>query len=153
MTTEYSGGVNRIFMVNSAVLPAEDIQTERYYIFIKNNAAANLSTTGISSSTISTSSTSYLSITATITPKDTLSNNLETNQKLLVSNISPATVMKDESLVAIFPFKIEELSTTLLFSGAVLKEKPNTVMYTDIKIDDHTIKLILNNRSAGSIIT
>ncbi|KAG9289630.1 hypothetical protein G9A89_014365 [Geosiphon pyriformis] len=38
MTTEYSGGVNGIFMVNDAMSPAEDIQAKRYYIFIKNGS-------------------------------------------------------------------------------------------------------------------
>ncbi|KAG9299798.1 hypothetical protein G9A89_013158 [Geosiphon pyriformis] len=39
--------------------------------------------------------------------------------------------MEDKSLDAIFPFKLEELSTMPLFNGAVLKEKPITIMYTD----------------------
>ncbi|KAG9288443.1 hypothetical protein G9A89_015649 [Geosiphon pyriformis] len=35
ITTEYGGGVNEIFMVNGAMSPVEDMQTKRYYIFIK----------------------------------------------------------------------------------------------------------------------
>ncbi|KAG9303939.1 hypothetical protein G9A89_005849 [Geosiphon pyriformis] len=75
------------------------------------------------------------------------------NWKQPLTNILPATVMENESLVAIFPFKIEEPTETLLFSGAALEEKPITVMYTDAKIDGQSIKLILDNRSANSIIT
>ncbi|KAG9306232.1 hypothetical protein G9A89_016136 [Geosiphon pyriformis] len=40
MTIEYGGGVNGIFMVNGAVLRAEDTQAERYYIFIKKSKMA-----------------------------------------------------------------------------------------------------------------
>ncbi|KAG9299712.1 hypothetical protein G9A89_013072 [Geosiphon pyriformis] len=73
--------------------------------------------------------------------------------KQSLTNIPPATVIEDESLAAIFLFKIEELTETPLFSGAVLKKKPITVMYTDAKIDGQSIKLILDSGSAGSIIT
>ncbi|KAG9297630.1 hypothetical protein G9A89_011145 [Geosiphon pyriformis] len=59
----------------------------------------------------------------------------------------------NKSLGAIFLFKLEEPSATLLFSEATLKEKPITTMYTDVKVDGYFIKLILNSRSAGSIIT
>ncbi|KAG9287264.1 hypothetical protein G9A89_008894 [Geosiphon pyriformis] len=85
--------------------------------------------------------------------KDASSNNLETNQKLLISNILPATITEDKSLAAIFPFKIKELSATSLFNRAVFEKKPITAMYTDTKVDGHAIKLILNSGSIGSIIT
>ncbi|KAG9284539.1 hypothetical protein G9A89_014143 [Geosiphon pyriformis] len=89
-----------------------------------------------------------------VTTEDAQLNNLETNQQpTLISNIPPATITKNESLDTIFPFKLEELSTTLLFSGAVLEEKPIMTMYTDAKVDDHSIKLILDSGSASSIIT
>ncbi|KAG9301624.1 hypothetical protein G9A89_016694 [Geosiphon pyriformis] len=68
-------------------------------------------------------------------------------------NIPPATVTNDELLAAIFSFELEELLSTPLFSGAMLEEKPITTMYTNAKMNGHFIKLILNNRSAGSIIT
>ncbi|KAG9295792.1 hypothetical protein G9A89_009021 [Geosiphon pyriformis] len=74
-------------------------------------------------------------------------------QKQSLINILPATVMKDESLVAIFPFKIEKLTETSLFSGAALEEKLIMAMYTDAKINSQFIKLILDSGSAGSIIT
>ncbi|KAG9286513.1 hypothetical protein G9A89_014679 [Geosiphon pyriformis] len=95
----------------------------------------------------------YLSLL--VTPKDTSPSNQEPTQKqqTCTSNIPPATVTNDESLNAIFLFKLEELSTMPLFSGAALKEKPITTMYTDAKINGHLIKLILDSGSAGSIIT
>ncbi|KAG9303534.1 hypothetical protein G9A89_018430 [Geosiphon pyriformis] len=73
-------------------------------------------------------------------------------QKSLISNILPATITEDKSLAAIFSFKIEDPTSTPLFSRAVLEKKPITAMYTDAKIDGHSIKLILDSRSAGSII-
>ncbi|KAG9306335.1 hypothetical protein G9A89_018218 [Geosiphon pyriformis] len=89
-----------------------------------------------------------------IIDENTQPNNLETNQQpTLTSNIPPAIITENKSLDAIFPFKLEELLTTPLFSGAALKEKPITVMYTDAKVDGHFIKLILNSGLAGSIIT
>ncbi|KAG9298271.1 hypothetical protein G9A89_002759 [Geosiphon pyriformis] len=97
-------------------------------------------------------SQNYLSLL--VTPEDAPSNNLEHNQKQpLTSNIPPATISNDKSLAAIFPFKLEETTSILLFSGAALDTKLITAMYTDMKVDGHTIKLILDSRSAGSIIT
>ncbi|KAG9300583.1 hypothetical protein G9A89_000764, partial [Geosiphon pyriformis] len=86
----------------------------------------------------------YLSLL--VIPENATSNNIETNQtQTLTSNISPATVTNNKSLAAIFSFKLEELSSTFLFSGAVLKEKPITTMYTNAKVDGHSIKFILDN--------
>ncbi|KAG9297339.1 hypothetical protein G9A89_004001 [Geosiphon pyriformis] len=94
----------------------------------------------------------YLSLL--VNPEDTQSNNLKTNQQpTLTNNILPATITKNKSLNAIFLFELEKPSAILLFSGATLEEKPITTMYTDAKIDGYSIKLILNSRSAGSIIT
>ncbi|KAG9289115.1 hypothetical protein G9A89_022424 [Geosiphon pyriformis] len=94
----------------------------------------------------------YLSLL--VTPENTQPNKPETNQQsTLTSNIPPAIITKNELLDVIFLFELEELSTMLLFSGAVLEEKPITTMYTDAKVDGHSIKLILNSRSIGSIIT
>ncbi|KAG9285493.1 hypothetical protein G9A89_021824 [Geosiphon pyriformis] len=75
------------------------------------------------------------------------------NNKPLTNNILSATITENESLDAIFPFELEEPSDTPLFSGAALEEKPIMAMYTDAKVDDHSIKLILDSGSAGSIIT
>ncbi|KAG9296555.1 hypothetical protein G9A89_015147 [Geosiphon pyriformis] len=69
------------------------------------------------------------------------------------NNIPPATITENESLNAIFLFEFEEPSDTPLFSGAALEEKPITAIYTDDKINGHSIKLILDSGSAGSIIT
>ncbi|KAG9307076.1 hypothetical protein G9A89_016904 [Geosiphon pyriformis] len=60
---------------------------------------------------------------------------LADNRKQLLINILPATVTEDESLAVIFPFEIEKLTETPLFSRATLKEKPIMAMYTDAKID------------------
>ncbi|KAG9287552.1 hypothetical protein G9A89_019613 [Geosiphon pyriformis] len=97
-------------------------------------------------------SQNYLSLL--VTPEDTQPNYLENNQQLpLTSNISPATVTKNKTLTAIFPFELEETVNSLLFSGTARKKKLITAMYTDAKIDEHFIKLILDNESTGSIIT
>ncbi|KAG9303802.1 hypothetical protein G9A89_018699 [Geosiphon pyriformis] len=97
-------------------------------------------------------SQNYLSLL--VTSEDTQSNNPETNQHpTLTSNISPATISENKLLNTIFLFELEKLSTISLFSGAALEEKSITAMYTDAKVDGHSIKLILDNGSAGSIIT
>ncbi|KAG9286818.1 hypothetical protein G9A89_012368 [Geosiphon pyriformis] len=62
-------------------------------------------------------------------------------------------VTENKSLAVIFSFKLEETINPPLFSRATLEEKPITVMYTDVKVDSHSIKLILDSGSAGSIIT
>ncbi|KAG9302595.1 hypothetical protein G9A89_007299 [Geosiphon pyriformis] len=94
----------------------------------------------------------YLSLL--VTTEDTQPNNLETNQQpILTSNILPATITENKSLDTIFPFKLKELLTMLLFSEAALEEKSIMAMYTDVKVDGHSIKLILDSELAGSIIT
>ncbi|KAG9298255.1 hypothetical protein G9A89_002743 [Geosiphon pyriformis] len=94
----------------------------------------------------------YLSLL--IAPENTQPNNSETNQQATpTSNILPATIMEDESLDTIFLFELKELLIMPLFSRAAFEEKPITTMYTDAKVDGHLIKLILDSRSAGSIIT
>ncbi|KAG9297006.1 hypothetical protein G9A89_008592 [Geosiphon pyriformis] len=85
---------------------------------------------------------------------DTQPNNLESNQyPTLTSNILLTTITENKSLDTIFPFELEELSIMPLFSGAALEKKPITAMYTDAKVDGHFIKLILDSKLAGSIIT
>ncbi|KAG9297717.1 hypothetical protein G9A89_011232 [Geosiphon pyriformis] len=94
-------------------------------------------------------SQNYLSLL--VTPENTQPNNPETNQhQILTSNILPATITENKLLNAIFPFELKEPSTMLLFSGAALKKKPITAMYTDAKVDGHFIKLILNINCAAS---
>ncbi|KAG9292012.1 hypothetical protein G9A89_017911 [Geosiphon pyriformis] len=94
----------------------------------------------------------YLSLL--VTPEDVSTNNLAFAQKQpLTSNILPATITKDESLAAIFSFKFKETTAMPLFSGVTLEAKPITAMYTDIKVEGQSIKLILDSGLAGSIIT
>ncbi|KAG9306882.1 hypothetical protein G9A89_002551 [Geosiphon pyriformis] len=76
-----------------------------------------------------------------------------TQKQPFTSNIPPATITEDKSLAAIFLFEFEETAATPLFSGAALKAKPITAMYTDAKVEGQSIKLILDSSSAGSIIT
>ncbi|KAG9285328.1 hypothetical protein G9A89_010803 [Geosiphon pyriformis] len=89
-----------------------------------------------------------------IITKDTITTNSGSNQQqTLTNNIPPATVTNNKLLAAIFPFDLEETIEIPLFSGVALEEKPIITMYMDGKIDSHAIKLILNSRLAGSIIT
>ncbi|KAG9296030.1 hypothetical protein G9A89_011882 [Geosiphon pyriformis] len=61
--------------------------------------------------------------------------------------------MEDKLLAVIFFFESEKPLTTPLFSRTTLKEKSITTMYTNAKVDGHTIKFIFNSGLAGSIIT
>ncbi|KAG9296950.1 hypothetical protein G9A89_003664 [Geosiphon pyriformis] len=61
----------------------------------------------------------------------------------------PAMITEDKTLAAIFPFKFEETTPVLLFSRAALEKKPITAMYTDAKVDGHSIKLILDSDQLG----
>ncbi|KAG9293005.1 hypothetical protein G9A89_016367 [Geosiphon pyriformis] len=141
-----------------------------------NDTTANLLTTNISSFNLSTGNTCNLSATATIyllttnletryaqnlnfqhylsllvTPEDALLNNQKLNQnKLLTSNIPPATITNDKLLAAIFLFEFEKLSFTPLFSGVMLEEKLITTMYTNAKVDGHPIKFILDNHQVDN---
>ncbi|KAG9307376.1 hypothetical protein G9A89_017205 [Geosiphon pyriformis] len=98
-------------------------------------------------------SQNYLSLL--VTPEDASPSNQKPTQKQQThtSNIPPATVTNNELLDTIFPFKLEKPLTMPLFSRAALEKKPITAMYTDVKIDGHHIKLILDSGSADSIIT
>ncbi|KAG9289635.1 hypothetical protein G9A89_014370 [Geosiphon pyriformis] len=69
------------------------------------------------------------------------------------SNIPPATIIKDTTLAMIFPFDIDNLNTHSLFSGAAInQDKPIMALYTNARVREINIKLILNSRLAGSII-
>ncbi|KAG9299790.1 hypothetical protein G9A89_013150 [Geosiphon pyriformis] len=97
-------------------------------------------------------SQNYLSLL--IIPEDAQRNNPETNQyPTLTNNILPVTITENKLLDTIFLFELEEPSIMPLFSKATLEKKLITAMYTNAKVDDHSIKLILNSGSAGSIIT
>ncbi|KAG9285853.1 hypothetical protein G9A89_013278 [Geosiphon pyriformis] len=142
------------------------------------DAAVILSTTSISNANLLTDSTSNLSATATTYLPAAVSGNISAPTNLnttteLTSKQNPkaeidptkleivnsklfkstATITENESLDTIFLFELEKPSTMLLFSGVALKEKPITAMYTNAKVDGHSIKLIIDSRLAGSIIT
>ncbi|KAG9291137.1 hypothetical protein G9A89_013009 [Geosiphon pyriformis] len=86
----------------------------------------------------------YLSLL--VTPEDTtFSNPGIEQQQPPTNNILPATITKNKFLDAIFSFELKKPLNTLLFSEAALEEKPITTMYTDVKVNDHFIKLILNS--------
>ncbi|KAG9298734.1 hypothetical protein G9A89_012802 [Geosiphon pyriformis] len=88
-----------------------------------------------------------------MTSKDTTSSNQGIKQQQpLINNIPPATITENEFLDAIFPFELKEPSDMPLFSRAALEEKLIMAMYTDAKVNGHSIKLILDSGSAGSII-
>ncbi|KAG9288380.1 hypothetical protein G9A89_021411 [Geosiphon pyriformis] len=81
-----------------------------------------------------------------VTSENATSNNQGIEQQQpLTNNILFATITKNESLDTIFPFELEEPSDMSLFSGASLKEKPIMAIYTNAKIDGHSIKLILDS--------
>ncbi|KAG9286345.1 hypothetical protein G9A89_014511 [Geosiphon pyriformis] len=66
------------------------------------------------------------------------------------SNIPPATITKNTTLVTIFLFNIDNLNTHSLFSGAAInQDKPITALYTDAKVGGIDIKLILDSRLAA----
>ncbi|KAG9305659.1 hypothetical protein G9A89_022581 [Geosiphon pyriformis] len=70
------------------------------------------------------------------------------------NNIPPVTITEDTTLAIIFPCNINNLNTHSLFSGtAINQDKPIMGLYTNARVGGIDIKLILNNRSAGSIIT
>ncbi|KAG9302617.1 hypothetical protein G9A89_007321 [Geosiphon pyriformis] len=75
-----------------------------------------------------------------------------TNNQNLIQTIPPAIVMKDSSLAAIFSFELKEKET--MFNGAALNEEhPITAMYTEAKVNNMSIKFILDSRSTRSIVT
>ncbi|KAG9288095.1 hypothetical protein G9A89_017690 [Geosiphon pyriformis] len=81
-----------------------------------------------------------------VTPENATSSNQGIEQQQPpTNNILPATITENESLNAIFPFELKELSNVPLFSRAALKEKLITAMYIDARIDGHSIKLILDS--------
>ncbi|KAG9294674.1 hypothetical protein G9A89_008153 [Geosiphon pyriformis] len=65
----------------------------------------------------------------------------------------PATITKDTTLTAIFPFDINNLNTHSLFSRAAInQDKLITALYTNTRVGGIDIKLILDSRLASSII-
>ncbi|KAG9304158.1 hypothetical protein G9A89_019720 [Geosiphon pyriformis] len=135
------------------------------------DASTNLSTTSLSNFSLLTATTSNLSDTATrscqgnsgtgltqnpnsqhylsllVTSEDATSSNqgIEQQQQPPTNNISSATIIENKSLDAIFLFKLGEPLDMPLFSKAILEKKLITAMYTDAKIDGHSIKLIFDS--------
>ncbi|KAG9289659.1 hypothetical protein G9A89_014394 [Geosiphon pyriformis] len=138
------------------------------------NTTVNISTIHISISSLSTTATSNISITAvsnnllnTCTIKiitaefrdwiyskpkflELVKSSKSNQQQPLINNILPATISNNESLAAIFSFKLEETTPIPLFSRAALDTKPIITMYTNVKADGHIIKLILDINCAAS---
>ncbi|KAG9298123.1 hypothetical protein G9A89_004022 [Geosiphon pyriformis] len=68
--------------------------------------------------------------------------------------ISPAQIAQNANLSDIFPFEFEANELPFLLSNAAVNEqKAITAMYTKATVEEKPIHLILDNRSAGSIIT
>ncbi|KAG9295309.1 hypothetical protein G9A89_021240 [Geosiphon pyriformis] len=68
--------------------------------------------------------------------------------------ISPARIARNANLSDIFPFEFEANELPSLLSNvAVNKQKAITAMYTEAEVEGKPIRLILDSRSAGSIIT
>ncbi|KAG9292881.1 hypothetical protein G9A89_016243 [Geosiphon pyriformis] len=79
-------------------------------------------------------------------------NRTKNSSNKLSQTIPPAVATKDSSLAAIFPFKLKE--NEAMFSETALDEKrPITAIYTEATVNNTSIKLILDSRSAGSIVT
>ncbi|KAG9296047.1 hypothetical protein G9A89_011899 [Geosiphon pyriformis] len=70
------------------------------------------------------------------------------------TTILPARIAENANLSNIFPFEFKANKSPFLLSNTGANEqKAITAMYTEAKVKGKTICLILNSRSAGSIIT
>ncbi|KAG9302379.1 hypothetical protein G9A89_011429 [Geosiphon pyriformis] len=121
-------------------------------------SSSSNSPSGLHSQNLGTDATQNLNsqnyLSFLVIPEDATPSNPETNPiQKLTSNILPAMVTKNETLAAIFSFEFEETIPVPLFSRAALEEKLITAIYTNAKVNGHSIKLILDNGSVGSIIT
>ncbi|KAG9294235.1 hypothetical protein G9A89_021594 [Geosiphon pyriformis] len=68
--------------------------------------------------------------------------------------IPPAQIAQNANLSDIFPFEFEANESSFLLSNAAVNEqKAITAMYTEVTVEKKPIHLILDSRSAGSIIT
>ncbi|KAG9296706.1 hypothetical protein G9A89_001338 [Geosiphon pyriformis] len=81
-----------------------------------------------------------------------LPNSLSQNQTPYT--ILSAIITENTTFATIFSFDVDNLHTTSLFSGAIINhDKPIMAMYTEARIGNLDIKLILDSGSASSIIT
>ncbi|KAG9289783.1 hypothetical protein G9A89_015363 [Geosiphon pyriformis] len=96
----------------------------------------------------------YLNIPENLIIRNNNSRNINRTKNFsnkLSQTIPPAVATKDSSLTAIFSFELEE--NKAMFSGAALDKKcPITAMYTKATVNNTPIKLILDSKSAGSIV-
>ncbi|KAG9305336.1 hypothetical protein G9A89_007831 [Geosiphon pyriformis] len=68
--------------------------------------------------------------------------------------ILPAQIAQNANFLDIFPFEFEANESPFLLSNAAVNEqKAITAMYTEAEVEGKPICLILDSRSAGSIIT
>ncbi|KAG9296341.1 hypothetical protein G9A89_014933 [Geosiphon pyriformis] len=68
--------------------------------------------------------------------------------------IPPAQIAQNANLLDIFSFEFEANESLFLFSNAAVNEqKAITAMYTEATVKEKPIRLILDSRLAGSIIT
>ncbi|KAG9302003.1 hypothetical protein G9A89_021047 [Geosiphon pyriformis] len=76
------------------------------------------------------------------------------NPSYTLTTIPPARIAENANLSDIFPFEFEVNELSFLLSNAAANEqKAITVMYTEAEVKRKTIRLILDNGSARSIIT
>ncbi|KAG9292283.1 hypothetical protein G9A89_009095 [Geosiphon pyriformis] len=76
------------------------------------------------------------------------------NPSYTPTTIPPARIAENANLSDIFPFEFEANESPFLLSNAAANEqKAITAMYTEAEVEGKTIRLILDSRSAGSIIT
>ncbi|KAG9304634.1 hypothetical protein G9A89_020198 [Geosiphon pyriformis] len=76
------------------------------------------------------------------------------NPSYTPTTIPPARIAKNTNLSDIFPFEFEANELPFLLSNAAANEqKTITAMYTEAEVEGKTIRLILDNGSARSIIT
>ncbi|KAG9291412.1 hypothetical protein G9A89_021830 [Geosiphon pyriformis] len=74
-------------------------------------------------------------------------------QNQINNTIPLTTITENTTLAIIFPFNIDHLNTTSFFSGAAInQDKPIMALYTNARVGNIDIKLILDSGSAGSII-
>ncbi|KAG9305508.1 hypothetical protein G9A89_006478 [Geosiphon pyriformis] len=86
----------------------------------------------------------YTQPSETTAPRQNPSNN----------TISPARIAQNANFLDIFSFKFEANESPFLLSNVTVnKQKAITVMYIEAKVEGKPIRLILDNGSAGSIIT
>ncbi|KAG9303291.1 hypothetical protein G9A89_013617 [Geosiphon pyriformis] len=76
------------------------------------------------------------------------------NSSYTPTTIPSARIAENANLSDIFPFEFEANESSFLLSNAAANEQKDiTAMYTEAEVEEKPIHLILDNRSARSIIT